>query len=73
MVAQAQNSVLAHAEEAQQERNVQRLIDAHTKDISVSTSMHRFALALVTVRVWHNNRGKKEDILVYHFLVKVQC
>ncbi|XP_070190390.1 centrosomal protein of 290 kDa-like [Littorina saxatilis] len=34
MVAQAQNNVISHAEDAQQERNIQRLIDSHTKDIS---------------------------------------
>ena len=44
MVAQAQNNVMAHAEEAQQERNIQRLIDASTKDISVS--IYSFALEM---------------------------
>ncbi|PVD27873.1 hypothetical protein C0Q70_10448 [Pomacea canaliculata] len=32
MVTQAQKSVMAQAEEVQQERNIQRLIDTHTKD-----------------------------------------
>ncbi|KAL8608881.1 hypothetical protein ACOMHN_056045 [Nucella lapillus] len=34
MVAQAQGSVMAQAEEAQQERNIQRLVEAHTKDMA---------------------------------------
>lgn len=36
MISQAQGSVLAQAEEAHQERNIQRLIDVHTKELSVS-------------------------------------
>ncbi|KAK7503000.1 hypothetical protein BaRGS_00005626, partial [Batillaria attramentaria] len=34
MVVQAQNSVMAHAEEAQQERNIQKIVDQHTKDLT---------------------------------------
>ena len=36
MVTQAQENVNAHAVDAGQERNIQRLIDQHTKQMSVS-------------------------------------
>lgn len=70
MVAQAQNNVLAHAEETQQERNVQRLIDAHTKDLHVST-LH---CSSQPETVWHDNRKRNICILLFDLaFLNIQC